>query len=139
MKLDIKSILILVLLGFCLLFGHKWYFSTGNSEYKKQLKELRVNNKILQNQRDSINVVLKELEVDFDDLKEGEKIFQQKIDSMNIEIDLSKLRVLKLKDELDKLKGDLSETRKKIKELKENPSNREGNELLNSLKNNLKP
>jgi chromosome segregation ATPase len=138
MKLDIKNLLILILLVFSLFFGYKWYFSTGNSDYKKELKDLNEKNKALQAQRDSINIEIKKLEYDFLKLKEKEFFLVQKIDSMSTEIELVKSRAAKSKKELDKLRGDLSETRKKIEELKENPVNRTGDSLLNSLKNNLK-
>jgi len=136
MKLDIKSILILVLLGFCLLFGYKWYFSTGNSEYKKQLKELRDSNRLLQSQRDSINIELKSLKTDFTLLKSEELSLKIDIEKLTEEIEITKANASKSKSELNKLKKDLLESRKKIEELKSNPTNRVGDELLNSLKNN---
>lgn len=138
MKLDIKSILIIVLLGFTLIFGYNWYFDTNNSVYKKELKELRDSNKVLQNQRDSINYKIKVLELDLLNLVKNENILNGKIESLNIEIEAAKANANKNKTELNKLKKKLIETRKNIADLKQTPHNRTGDDLINSLKNNLK-
>jgi uncharacterized coiled-coil DUF342 family protein len=138
MKLDIKSMLILILLGFTLLFGYKWYFDTNNSEYKKELKELRNQNKVLQKERDSINYNLRVLELDLLKLTETEKQLTLKIDSLNIEIISAKINANKNKEEFNKLKKELADTKKRIEYLKNNPPNRTDDVLINSLKNKLK-
>ena len=138
MKLDIKSMLILILLGFTLLFGYKWYFDTNNSEYKKELKELRNQNKVLQKERDSINYNLRVLELDLLKLTETEKQLTLKIDSLNIEIISAKINANKNKEEFNKLKKELADTKKRIEYLKNNPPNRTDDFLINSLKNKLK-
>jgi chromosome segregation ATPase len=138
MKLDIKSILIIVLLGFTLIFGYKWYFDTNNSVYKKELKELRDSNKVLQDQRDSINYKLEVLELDLLNLIKNEDVLNSKIELLSIEIEAAKANANKSKAELNKLKKELIETRRKIDNLKQNPPNRTGEDLINSLKNNLK-
>lgn len=132
MKLDIKSILILVLLAGCLIFGYMWYFKSDN--YKKELKELRAENEKIGQERDSINKNLKKLEIEFDKLKIREQALQQKIDSLQIEIDKSKQSANRTKAELDRIRQKLAETRRKIKEFRDNPPNRTGDDLLNSIK-----
>lgn len=138
MKLDIKSILILILLGFTLIFGYKWYYGTDNNDYKNKIKELRDSNDLLEKQRDSIRVRLVNLKNDLDILKDKEELLNSEIDNMRIEIEKAKANSNKSKSELDKLKSELKETRKRIDYLKDNPPNRTGDDLIRSLKNNLK-
>jgi septal ring factor EnvC (AmiA/AmiB activator) len=132
MKLDIKSILILVLLAGCLIFGYMWYFKSDN--VKSELKELRADNERIKKERDSINIHLRALEVNFTKLKQNEKFLQQKINDLELEIERSKQKANKSQAELNKLRLRLEETRRKIKELKNNPPNRTDDDLLNSLK-----
>lgn len=138
MKLDIKSILILILLVFSLFFGYKWYYGTDYNDYKNKIKELRGSNNLLKSQRDSIRVILVNLKNDLDLLKDKEDLLNSEIDSMRIEIENAKTNSNKSKSELDKLKSELKETRKRIDYLKDNPPNRTGDDLIQSLKNNLK-
>lgn len=138
MKLDLKSILIIVLLGLTLLFGYRWYFDTDNSNYKNQLKDLKNQNEILKKQRDSVDIKINLLESDLLKLIENEKSLLVKIGLMTAEIDSAKKNAAKSKLELERLKTELYNTKKKIEHLKKNPPNRTGDDLLNSLKTKLK-
>ena len=53
------------------------------------------------------------------------------------EIAKSKDKANRSKAELEKLKKEIEETRGKIDSLKTNPANRQGDDLLNSLKSKL--
>jgi chromosome segregation ATPase len=138
MKIDVKSILIIVFLTISLFFGYKWYFDTDNSNYKNQIKELRIQNRFLEKQRDSINVKINLLETELLKLTESEKTLLIKIGSLSAEIESAKKNANKSKTELEKLRTELANTREKIKHFKNNPPNRTGDNLLNSLKNKLK-
>ena len=137
MKLDFKSILILILLGATLIFGYKWYFG-GNSEYKEKLKALQEQYDEIEKQK-----------------SESDKrliIINNEKDSLSIQDSLSKKRILELEDGVmlaqresdkskemfNKLKAELAITKKKIEDLKNNPPNRTGDELLESIKNKTK-
>lgn len=133
LKFDIKSILILVLLGFSLVFFYKWYFS-GIDGYKKEVKRLHAENEILQHKRDSVNLIIKGLEVDFKRLQKLDSTLRVKIQKDEIEIKSAKDKANQSKTELDRLRLDLEKTKKQIEDLKNNPSNRTGDDLLNSLK-----
>lgn len=133
MKLDIKSILILVLLAGCLIFGYMWYFRS-DPNYKRELKELREDNKRIRNERDSINIHLIVMQSKFKNLKLREQALQQRIDSLEIEIEKSKQNANRSQADLNKLRNKLAETRRKIREMKDNPPNRTGDDLLNSIK-----
>jgi chromosome segregation ATPase len=115
-----------------------WYFKSNNTEYKKQLRELRDENQKLQKGRDSIDLKLKRLENDFIVLKSEESVLIDKIKNLEIEIDENKLRANKSKSELDKLRRELNSIRNKIKDMKDNPIDLTGDDLLRSLKNNSK-
>jgi chromosome segregation ATPase len=138
MKIDSKSILIIVFLIISLFFGYKWYFNTDNSNYKNQIEELRIQNQFLEKQRDSINVKINLLENNLLTLTESEKTLLIKIESLSSEIESAKKNANKSKSELEKLRAELANTIKKIEHLKSNPPNRTGDDLLNSLKNKLK-
>jgi chromosome segregation ATPase len=135
-QLDFKSILILVFLGISILFFSMWFLKgTG---YKKEFKKLELEFQKLQKTRDSLEAVNIKLKIDF------EKI-QQKIDERNLEIKKVEYELVKVKkdlnssnNQLQKNKKDLEETRKKIEKLKKDPIKREGEDLINSLKEKLK-
>ena len=135
-QLDFKSILILVFLGISILFFSMWFLKgTG---YKKEFKKLELEFQKLQKTRDSLEAVNIKLKIDF------EKI-QQKIDERNLEIKKVEYELVKVKKDLNssnnklkKNKKDLEETRKKIEKLKKDPIKREGEDLINSLKEKLK-
>jgi len=135
-QLDFKSILILVFLGISILFFSMWFLKgTG---YKKEFKKLELEFQKLQKTRDSLEAVNIKLKIDF------EKI-QQKIDERNLEIKKVEYELVKVKkdlkssnNQLQKNKKDLDETRKKLEKLKKDPIKREGEDLINSLKEKLK-
>lgn len=64
MKLDIKSIVILVLLGVSILFFGMWFFK--GSDTKSRIKELENENARIEKVRDSLEVVNKGLSIEFD-------------------------------------------------------------------------
>lgn len=133
LKFDIKSILILVLLGFSLIFFYKWYFS-GVDGYKNELKRLHSENKILQHKRDSVNLIIRGLETDYKKLQVLDSTLRVKIKKDEEEIKFAKDRANKSKGELDNLRLELEKTKKQIEDLKDKPANRTGDDLLNSLK-----
>lgn len=133
MKLDIKSILILVLLGFSLIFFYMWYFR-GSDNYKDDLKKLKQENKELHEKRDSIQLHLNSLNDSFNELRKQDSLLKVKISDQELEIQKFKNKANASKDQLNKLLKELEETRKKIQELKNNPPNRTDQDLINSLK-----
>lgn len=136
MKLDKKSIIILVLLGVSVIFFGLWYFK--GSDTKNKIKELESENRQIEVTMDSLYNVNKSLKLDFDKfqivINDGEKSIKQ------IEQNLSKVKLdlinanIKVKDG----QKSLSEIKKKIEDLKRNPINRTDSLLINSLKEKLK-
>lgn len=135
-KMDIKTILILVLLTVCTAFFYNWlYTDTGNGDERKKLekqnKEIELEKKKIQSlyiltekkfKRDSTELVALKKEIDElrDDLAESER------------------KLKSSKQELEKAKIEQQKTREKIKDLEENPIKRTGESLKESLKEKSK-
>jgi len=136
MRLDIKSIALLVLTSACILFFGMWFFN--KSEYKEKIKELDKENKRIELVRDSLKSVNASLKLDFNKK-------QSEIDKRDQKIKLIESEILKIKGDLKLAKSkveenekNLKETKDKIKKLKRDPIKREDQALINSLKEKLK-
>ena len=136
MRLDIKSIALLVLTGACILFFGMWFFN--KSEYKDKIKELDKENKRIELVRDSLKSVNASLKLDINKK-------QSEIDKRDQKIKLIESEILKIKGDLKLAKSkveenekNLKETKDKIEKLKKDPIKREDQELINSLKEKLK-
>lgn len=130
---DIKNIIIVILLAGLLIFGYIAIFG-GDSNYKQQLKELKTKNELLEKQRDSIDVVINNLHAEYAKLKVREAELAKEVTALDAEVEQNKANAKRSQAELDIMKRDLKETRRKIEELKKHPANREGDDLINSLK-----
>jgi len=130
---DIKNVLILILLAGCLIFGYMWFFS-GNDEYKEKIKQLEKEKKELVSERENLDKQVKVLQGDYVILKQKEAKLLSDLAKLDTEINQSKINAAKSQAELNKMKRDLKDTQDKIAELKKNPANRTGDDLLNSLK-----
>ncbi len=134
MKFDIKTIIILVLLGISLLFGYKWFFSNDPS-LKKRLKEIESEYNTLEEKKKDADKRIKELENEFIVLQKKDKELQDKVVKLESDIKIAEQNAANSKNNLDKMKKELEETKHKIEDFKKNPPNRTGDDLLNSLKN----
>ena len=135
MRLDIKSIALLVLTSACILFFGMWFFK--GSDYKDKIKALEIENKKIESVRDSLKLANASLKLDFDKKQSEISKRDQKIKLIEFEIEKAKkdLKVATAQVEADK--RSLKETKDKIEKLKKDPIKREGDELLNSLKEKL--
>jgi hypothetical protein len=130
---NIKDILIIVLLGLALIFAWTTFFG-GDSLYKHKVKELEADNKRLQEERKTIDAKILVIQARFDSLSVEDKKLQGVIASKDAEIEINKKSAARSKSELDAMRKGLEETRKQIEQAKKNPPNREGQDLINSLK-----
>lgn len=137
MKFDIKSWLIIVLLVAVIVFGGMWYFKKdeGSVQRVKDLEKEIVN---IQKQKHDIDLVLVAL-------KNNQAIIEKEISDKTAQLLIMEKENARLsgqvtisKQNLDALRKKLKETQDKIDELTKNPVKREGDDLLNSLKNNTK-
>lgn len=135
-RLDLKSILILCLVVISILFFSLWFLKgTG---YKKEFKLLEQEFKNLQHTRDSLVKVNLKLKGDFDKTQKSIDDRNRKILQIESQLNKSKAQLNKANGELSRNKKDLEDTKRKIENLKKDPIKREGEDLLNSLKEKLK-
>jgi chromosome segregation ATPase len=137
MKLDIKSILILILLGLTLLFGFKWFFS-GDKSSKERVKQLEQQFKELESQKKAVDLEIITWRAKSDSLRQLDIKLQSEITKQEALTKKAEVEANKSKANLDKLRHDLAETQHKIDEIKNHPPNRTGDALLESLKNKTK-
>jgi chromosome segregation ATPase len=131
---DFKTIFIFILLTLLMVVGYNWYFK-ADKNYKNQVESLKQENKKIQISRDSLSMNILILEKDFNLIKAREDSLMTRIGKLDTQISDSKNKANKSKAELDALRKELLETNNKIKELKNNPPNRTGQDLINSIKN----
>jgi chromosome segregation ATPase len=110
-----------------------WFFR-NDSGYKQKIKDLEKEKKELIVAREKLEKDVTVLEKNFQDLKKREDALVADISRRDAEIRRRKEEAARSKAELDNMKKGLKETQDKIVELKKNPPNRTGDDLLNSLK-----
>ncbi len=135
MKLDIKSIVILILLGTSIFFFATWFFR--GTDYKSEIEKLEDKNRLIELSRDSLkknDIVLAKQYAEKD----------KQISDRENQIKEIESQLLKVKQDLtisnNKVRQnqkDLEETKKKIEELKNNPIKRDDEDLIKSLKDKL--
>lgn len=137
MKLDLKSILILIFFGLSILFGYKWYFS-GDKESKERVKQLEKKFNELEKQKKPVDLEILSGQAKSDSLRNVYDRLKSELAKLEKLTKEAEMEVKKSKANLDKIKKDLEETKKKIGEIRNNPPNRTGDVLLESLKNKTK-
>lgn len=137
MKIDFKSILVLILLAFALFFGYKWYF-TDTSDYKNKLKELQEEYQLLEESKKENNLLIEKYKIELDSIMVQDSLNQVRISQLESKVFDAEKNAAKSKKEFDKLQKQLEETRRNIEDLKKTPTNRTGDDLLESIKNKTK-
>jgi len=135
-KLDAKSIIILLLAVFSILFFSLWFLKgTG---YKKEYKKLEQEFDRLQKSRDSLKTINIKLKKDFDIIEIEVKKRDSLIKIVEKELIKTKQELKEAKKEVAKWQFDFNKTKKKIEDLKKNPIKREDEDLIQSLSEKLK-
>jgi uncharacterized protein (DUF3084 family) len=135
-KLDVKSIIILLLAVFSILFFSLWFLKgTG---YKKEYKKLEQEFDRLQKSRDSLKTINIKLKKDFDIIEIEVKKRDSLIKIVEKELVKTKQELKEAKKEVAKWQFDFNKTKKKIEDLKKNPIKREDEDLIQSLSEKLK-
>lgn len=137
MKLDIKSILILILLLSTLIFGYKWFF-TGDPASKERVKQLEIQNKELDQQNKLSDIKIGKLQNSFDSsvsvgIKLNKDVIQleEKANKAEIEANITKFNLANIRKELN-------DTRKNIENLRNTQNTKTEGDLLQSIKNKTK-
>lgn len=135
LNLDLKSIIILVLLGVSIVFFGMWFFRGSD---KDKVRDMENQIKLIQNQRDSLKNVNNILAIDF--LK-----IQKEINDRDSLIKMIEIKLSDAEKRLNSANSKLSDTEKRLKrskkmveELEKTPIKRDGDDLINSLKEKLK-
>ena len=136
MKLDVKSWLIVVLLGFSLFFFYMWYFRGPST--KDDIKSLKSDIIRIQKERDSLANARVILQKDFDILKNQDSLRSVEISNLDNNLITMQSQLDKTKSDFDKVRKDFEDSQLKFNQLKNTPPNRTGNDLINSIKNKTK-
>ena len=132
MKNELKNILVSVLPCMTLIFAYSWVFDDDGAEekvnaMKRELEELSLKKK-------ESDRIIDSLGIEADRLKSQEQRFKSDISRLESEIRDAISRANLSAKNLDRIKKELAETRRKIEEFKKNPPNRTGDDLINSIK-----
>lgn len=136
-KLDFKTILIIILLSLTIFFGLKWYFQRDNGS-KERINQLEQKVEQLEKQKKEIDKQLLVWKNKFDSLVVENKKLEKDLYLQSEKTRIAELNANKSMQSLNKMRILIEESRKKIEELKNNPPNRTGDILLESLKNKTK-
>lgn len=134
---DIKTILIIIFLAGSLFFGYQWYFQ-GNDGSKERVKELEKKFQQLEEQKKVVDLEITKWQKEFEALKIKDEQKAKQLIKLSQDTRNAEAKANKSKAELDKLRLHILEIQKKIEEFKKHPSNRQGDALLESIKNETK-
>jgi chromosome segregation ATPase len=130
--MNYKNIIIIIAIACCIAAVRHSIFSAAG--YAQKIESLRSQNSALEENRKRLSLEFAKLKKELAELEEREAVLVQKILLQAAEIEEAKMQADKSQSSLNKLQQELNKTRKKIEELEKSPANRDGDELLNSLK-----
>ena len=131
-KLDIKTILILILLLASTVFGLMWFFS-GSDASKEKVKQLEAEYKKLENDKKSADAKILVWQGKFNAADAKDKKLEMEVTKSKADAKLAEERAKKSKVDLDKVQNGIAENRKEIEALKKNPPVLTDDELLEAL------
>jgi LysM repeat protein len=132
MKLDFTKILILFLLVSTIGFGLTWYFG-GFDASKERVKQLEEDYKKLEKEKEAAEAKIVAWKEIFDKKDKEDKKMTQEVINAKTDANVAKINAEKAKAELTKLQGGMSQTRKEIEEMRNNPKTLTDDELLEDL------
>lgn len=132
MKLDFTKILILFLLVSTIGFGLTWYFG-GFDASKERVKQLEEDYKKLEKEKEAAEAKIAAWKEIFDKKDKQDKKMTQEVINAKTDANVAKINAERAKSELSKLQSGMSQTRKEIEEMKNNPKVLTDDELLEEL------
>jgi LysM repeat protein len=132
MKLDFTKILILFLLVSTIGFGLTWYFG-GFDASKERVKQLEEDYKKLEEANKVAEGKIAAWKEIFDKKDKQDKKMTQEVINAKTDANVAKINAERAKSELSKLQSGMSQTRKEIEEMKNNPKVLTDDELLEEL------
>lgn len=133
MKIDLKTI---ILFGMCLVFFGLWYFKTDKSS-EDLISKLEKENIEIRLQRDSVDNIIDKLNGDIIEISEILDIKYEEIKDLNTKLSEATRDTEEAERRYRKAMKEMEERLKKYEDLKKNPPNREGDELIKSLREKL--
>jgi uncharacterized coiled-coil DUF342 family protein len=129
---NIKDLALIITAALCIfLFINFMYTSSSN---RKQIKELKKENKEIQNRRNILEIEILKLKSEESKYILNIDKYNQKIDSLSNLITIKDSEIESAKKRLRNSQKEMEKTKQEIKKLKKTPIKRTGNELLNSIK-----
>lgn len=129
---SIKDLALIITAALCIFLFINFMYTSGSN--RKQIKELRKENKEIQNRRDILEIEILKLKSEESKYILNIDKYNQKIDSLSNLIIVKDSEIESAKKRLRNSQKEMEKTKKEIKKLKETPIRRTGNELLNSIK-----
>jgi peptidoglycan hydrolase CwlO-like protein len=131
-KLDIKTILILILLLISTVFGLMWFFR-GNDASKERVKQLEAEYEKLEQEKATADAKILVWQGKFNAADAKDKKLAMEVTKSKADAKLADARAKKSKADLDKVQSGITENRKEIEALKKTPPVLTDDELLEAL------
>jgi len=131
-KLDIKTILILILLLISTVFGLMWFFG-GSDASKEKVKQLEAEYKKLEQDKAAAEAKILVWQGKFNVADAKDKKLAVAVTKSKADTKLAEEKAKKSKADLDKVQSGIAENRKEIDALKKNPPVLSDDELLEAL------
>ena len=131
-KFDIKTIIIIVLLVFSVIFGLMWFFG-GNDASKERVKQLESEFKKLEEDKAAADAKIADWQNKYNDADKRDKELETEVVKLKSDSKIAQEKAKKSKEDLDKVQGGITENRKEIENLKNNPPTLSDEQLLEAL------
>ena len=131
-KIDIKTLSIILLLIMSLILGLGWLNSDTSS--KKLIDKIEKDKKEIEIEKGKLLKEIKKLDTNIEKVTKDIQEKDDKIKKLEISLKEYDRKLLQNNSELKKEKIKRSETLKKIEEMEKNPIKKEGNHLIESIK-----
>jgi chromosome segregation ATPase len=131
-KLDLKSILIIILLLVSIVFASMWFFS-GSDASKERIKQLETEFKKLETEKAATDSKIADWKSKYEDADRKDKQLELEVSRLKSDVKVAENKAKKSKQDLDKLQSGISENRREIENFKKNPPILSDDELLESL------
>lgn len=135
-NLKLKDFIILILMVITIVFFI--FFMYRITGYKKEIKRIKIENRIIQKLRDNLEIRKDSLEKKEAIYIKDIKIYKNRIDSVDKIIYLKNLEIRNLKKSTEEYRKEYNKTKAEINDLDKSKDKKTGSYLLNSIKENTK-
>ncbi len=138
--MNIRNLLIIVVIAVFGAFGYKWFGGNGSKfdESEKRVEELETQLQQLQQDKADSDAKILVWQNKFDSIKSKDSLLKTKVAALASQTLVAESKAAKSAAELEDARNRTSKVRESIHSISRTPTNRKGEELLQSLKNKLK-